>query len=278
MAWASIDGSAPLSRRPASDGRPVRPHRRLTGSVVPILSEEERAAHKVHKIAYDVALEVPPFRVVGTVFLYPGSEPARLMDRATEMFVPLIDAVAFIGDRQIGEDVTETILVNRFYLRGIEQIDRRTMAPHVPLPGQPLGGISWQDKSDDPVGRGRSGSRPWSPCGGPDQARAGSFARPNRRNPAFAAAASPAPWAAPGSMSLAASSRKSSVTFSLGNRSMTVRPSLAALTKSRPPERMSESAGIPMARSMSSTPTPLLARFTTIERRSRMPRSAATSR
>lgn len=149
MAWAPVDGSSPL--QPAPGLQTVDPYDLivvLTGpESLPILSEEERAAHKVHKIAYDVALEAPPFRVVGTVYLYPGSEPARLMERATEMFVPLIDAVAFIGDRQLGEEITETILVNRFYLRGVEQIDRRTMAPHVPLPGQPLGGISWQDKS-----------------------------------------------------------------------------------------------------------------------------------
>jgi hypothetical protein len=149
MTWAPIDGSEAL--QPAPGLQTVDPYDLivvLTGpESLPILSEEERTAHKVHKIAYDVALETPPFRVIGTVFLYPGSEPARLMDRATEMFVPLIDAVAFIGDRQLSEDVTETILVNRFYLRGIEQIDRRTMLRHVPLPGQPLGGISWQDKS-----------------------------------------------------------------------------------------------------------------------------------
>ena len=149
MTWAAIEGSEPL--QPAPGLQTVDPYDLivvLTGpDSLPILSDEEKNAHKVHKIAYDVALEVPPFRVIGTVYLYPGSEPARLMDRATEMFVPLIDAIAFIGDRQVSEDVTETILVNRFYLRGIEQIDRRTMLRHVPLPGQPLGGISWQDKS-----------------------------------------------------------------------------------------------------------------------------------
>ena len=73
--------------------------------------------------------------------------------------------------------------------------------------------------------------------------------------------------------SRAASSRsarasKSSVTFSLGNISMTVRPSLAARTKSRPADRMRASAGIPTVRSMSSTLTPLLARLTIIARRS----------
>ncbi len=147
--WAPVDGSGALE--PAPGLQTVDPYDLIvvftSADSLPVLSDEEKAAHKVHKIAYDVALECPPFRVVGTVFLYPGAEPDRLMDRATEMFVPLIDAVAFLGDRQVSEDQVDTILINRFYLRGIEQVDRRTMLPHVPLPGQPLGGTSWQDKS-----------------------------------------------------------------------------------------------------------------------------------
>ena len=59
---------------------------------------------------------------------------------------------------------------------------------------------------------------------------------------------------------------------------MTVRPSFAARTKSSPPDRMSASAGIPTVVSMSATVTPLLARLTTIARRSRQPSPRATSR
>ncbi len=66
---------------------------------LPPLTDTERSAYKVHKMAYDVALEVPPFRVVGTVYLFPGSEPDRLLDRATEMFIPLVDATAYHDGR-----------------------------------------------------------------------------------------------------------------------------------------------------------------------------------
>ena len=45
-----------------------------------------------------MALEVPPFRVIGTVYLHPGSEPDRLMERSTEMFVPVVEAVAQLGE------------------------------------------------------------------------------------------------------------------------------------------------------------------------------------
>ena len=146
--WAPVDGSEPLS--PAAGLKAVDPYDLiivLAGeSTLPPLSDSERAAHKVHKIAYDVALEVPPFRVTGTVYLYPGSEPDRLLDRATEMFVPVVDATAYLGEQAVAAGM-DAVLVNRFYLRGVEQIDRRTGERPQRLPGAPLGGVSWQDRS-----------------------------------------------------------------------------------------------------------------------------------
>lgn len=146
--WAPIDGSEPLAD--ASGLKTVDPYDLIIvmagEETLPPLTDSERTAHKVHKIAYEVALEVPPFRVLGTVYLYPGSEPDRLLDRATEMFVPVVDANAYLGTQPLGE-AKDAILVNRFYLRGVEQIDRRTGEKHQRLPGAPLGGVSWQDRS-----------------------------------------------------------------------------------------------------------------------------------
>jgi hypothetical protein len=146
--WAPIDGSSPLV--PAPGLKAVDPYDLilvLAGeATLPPMSESEQNAYKVHKVAYDVALEVPPFRVVGTVHLHPGSEPERLLDRATEMFVPVVGAIAYLGDAAVAPEM-DAILVNRFYLRGIEQVDRRTGERHQKLPGASLGGISWQDRS-----------------------------------------------------------------------------------------------------------------------------------
>jgi hypothetical protein len=147
--WGPTDGSAALT--PAPGLKSVDPYDLIIvlageGSLPP-LTEAERSAHRIHKVAYEVALEVPPFRVLGTIYLYPGSEPERLLDRATEMFIPVVDATAYGGDEVIGESGIDAILVNRFYLRGVEQIDRRTGVRPEPLPGGPLGGASWQDRS-----------------------------------------------------------------------------------------------------------------------------------
>jgi hypothetical protein len=100
---------------------------------LPPLTDTERAALKVHKVPYPVELEVPPFRVIGTVYMHPGSEPDRLLDRSTEMFVPVVDAVARLGDQAVSDEAAEVILVNRFYLRGVAQVDHadeaRSRAP-----------------------------------------------------------------------------------------------------------------------------------------------------
>jgi hypothetical protein len=147
--WAPVDGSGELA--PAPGLKTIDPYDLiivLAGeNSLPPLTDTERTAYKVHKMAYDVALEVPPFRVIGTVYLFPGSEPDRLLDRATEMFIPLVDATAYADGQPLTEENVDAVLVNRFYLRGVEQIDRRTGIKAQTLPGAPLGGTSWQDRS-----------------------------------------------------------------------------------------------------------------------------------
>lgn len=147
--WAPIDGSEPFSDVPGL--KSVDPYDLIIvlagADSLPTLTDEQRAAHKVHRIAYDVALEAPPFRIIGAVHLHPGTDPDRLLDRGTEMFVPVVDAAAYLGEQLIGDPEVDAILVNRFYLRGVEQIDRRTGQKPQKLPGAPLGGISWRERS-----------------------------------------------------------------------------------------------------------------------------------
>jgi hypothetical protein len=106
---------------------------------LPPLTETERAALKVHKVPYDVALDAPPFRVVGTVFMHPGSEPEGLLARSTEMFLPVTAAKATLGDVEVSEPDVDVILVNRFYLRGVEQVDKSTGLSQARLPGSERG-------------------------------------------------------------------------------------------------------------------------------------------
>ena len=127
--WAPLDGSAGMTPAPGLER--IDPFDLIAvfagAGSLPSFSEAERAAHKLHKVPYDVALEMTPFRVIGTVYLFPGSEPERLMDRSTELFVPVTDAVAMLGNRPLNDPDVDVVLVNRSYLRRIDQVDRRTV-------------------------------------------------------------------------------------------------------------------------------------------------------
>ena len=128
VSWGSPEAGSRLE--PAPGLKSVDPYDLILVTAgedsLPPLSENERGALKLHKVPYTVALEVPPFRVVGTVYMHAGSEPDRLLDRSTEMFVPVVDAVARLNDRQVSEEGEDVILVNRFYLRGVGQADQST--------------------------------------------------------------------------------------------------------------------------------------------------------
>ncbi len=103
VSWAPIDGSGSMT--PAPGLKSVDPYDLVIvfadDSSLSAHSEEERAAHRVHKVTYEVALEAPPYRIVGMVQLYPGSEPDSLLQRSSDMFVPIVDAKATVGGRPI---------------------------------------------------------------------------------------------------------------------------------------------------------------------------------
>ncbi len=149
VSWAPIDGSASFS--PVPGLKSVDPYDFIVvladESSKGTMSAEERAASLAQRVAYDVALEAPPLRIMGTVHLAPGTAPEALLERTNEMFVPVVGGVAYVDDRAVSEPHVDAILVNRFYLRGVEQVDKRTGLKHQKMPGSPLGGITWQDRS-----------------------------------------------------------------------------------------------------------------------------------
>jgi hypothetical protein len=126
MSWSTLDAVSDL--QPAPGLQQMDPYDLIVvlagARTLPPLDDAEKAAMRVHKIAYQVALELPPYTVIGTVFLHPGSEPDRLLDRGADLFFPVTDAVVAYGDLPLGEAGIDVVLVNRSYLRGVEQVDR----------------------------------------------------------------------------------------------------------------------------------------------------------
>lgn len=147
--WGPVDGSEPMVDAPGL--KSVDPYDLVIvvagDDSIPEMSDEGRTAHRVHKVSYEVAIEVPPYRVIGTVFLYPGAEPDSLLSRSSEMFVPIVEATAFKGDNRVGPETASAVLVNRQYIRGVEQVDVRTGERHQKLPGASMGGTNWTDRA-----------------------------------------------------------------------------------------------------------------------------------
>ena len=147
--WGPVDGSEPMVAAPGL--KTVDPYDLVVVLVgddsLPDMTEDGKAAHRVHKVSYEVAVEVPPYRVIGTVYLHPGSEPDSLLSRSSEMFVPIVEATTMMGDRGVGPKAASAVLVNRQYIRGVEQVDVRTGERHEKLPGAPLGGTNWTDRA-----------------------------------------------------------------------------------------------------------------------------------
>jgi hypothetical protein len=147
--WAPMDGSEPLA--PAPGLKSVDPYDLVLVTAgeesLPAMTEEKRTASRVHKVTYEVALEIPPYRVVGTVQLFPGHEPSQLLNRSNDMFVPVVDATATVAGQPIGPGEARVILVNRAYLRGVDQVDARTGERNEKLPGGSMGGAQWTDRT-----------------------------------------------------------------------------------------------------------------------------------
>lgn len=127
VSWAPIDSSSPFTEVPGL--KSVDPYDLIVvfagkGSL-PEQTEAEKEAYRVHRIPHEVALEAPPLRIGGTVYLLPGTIPSGLLDRVGEMFVPVVGGIAYVGDRQVSDPTVDAILVNRFYLRGVEVVDKK---------------------------------------------------------------------------------------------------------------------------------------------------------
>ncbi|OGO51384.1 MAG: hypothetical protein A2V84_07210 [Chloroflexi bacterium RBG_16_70_13] len=150
VSWAPLDGSRPFE--PAPGIQAVDPYDLIVVIAGPesaaSLGNDERTAHRIHKIAFDVALQAPPLRVVGTVQLHPGSEPDGLLERSSQMFVAVTRPSVWLEgvEVDIGTEA-DAALVNRYYLRGVEQVDLATGERHLRLPGTPLGGTTWRERT-----------------------------------------------------------------------------------------------------------------------------------
>jgi hypothetical protein len=121
--WAPVDGSGPMV--PAPGLKSIDPYDLIAvlagPDTMPEYTDEEKAARRVRKEPYQVVLEAPPFRILGTVHVFPGTDPRQMLDQIPEMFIPLTGAVAYVDERPVADPGVEVVLVNRLYVRGVEE-------------------------------------------------------------------------------------------------------------------------------------------------------------
>lgn len=134
--WAPLDGSAELE--PAPGIQSIDPYDLIIvlagADTLLAQTEDERSAHRIHKVSFDVALVAPPFRVIGSVQVHPGAVPETLLERGTQMFAAITDPVIQLGDVTMDLGDADAVLVNRFYLRDVVQVDKSTGLPYATLP------------------------------------------------------------------------------------------------------------------------------------------------
>ncbi len=123
--WAPLDASAPLTDAPGL--KTVDPYDLIAvfagAGSLPTRDEDHRVAMRVRKFPYDVELDLGTVHVVGRVYLYPASDPQSLLDRQAELFLPVTRATALHDGTPLGPQEAEVVLVNRSYLKSVEQLE-----------------------------------------------------------------------------------------------------------------------------------------------------------
>ena len=106
----------------------------------PTMDKERQLANKIRKNAFDVVLICPPLRIQGRVHLFPGVSPPALLERVNELFIPVTNAIASVGDRRLDAPLGDLALVNHVYLKDVQQLDSRDLQAAAP---DPEGAIGW---------------------------------------------------------------------------------------------------------------------------------------
>ncbi len=91
----------------------------------PVVSEADQEAWLKFRVAWDVTLEVPPFKVSGVLLLLASQDPLELSERGGDLFLPVFAPTVQFGGLAIKDTPRDAILVNRSNLRRVTAIRRQ---------------------------------------------------------------------------------------------------------------------------------------------------------
>jgi len=85
----------------------------------PIVSYADRDAWSRFRVAYDVTLDVTPFRVTGVVLMLPSQDPQSLTERGSELFLAVFVPSVQVGGVSLMDTPRDAILVNRTRIKRV---------------------------------------------------------------------------------------------------------------------------------------------------------------
>ena len=97
---------------PAADGEPA-------------VSDADKDAWSRFRVSYEVTLEAPPFRIMGMLLLLPSQDPTSLLERGTELFLPVLNPTVQFNGLALKDVPRDSVLVNRSHIRRVANSQRR---------------------------------------------------------------------------------------------------------------------------------------------------------
>ena len=95
----------------------------VLGTALDPRSAAERASRRIHKVRYPVVIRGSNFEVQGIVHLFAGNAPEFAAHQAGSLFLPITEASVRRERRLVSDPRTDVVLVNRYAIRRIEQVD-----------------------------------------------------------------------------------------------------------------------------------------------------------
>ncbi len=86
-------------------------------------SAAERSARRIHKVRYPVIVEGRNFEVRGMLHIFAGNAPEFAMHHTGALFLPVTNATVRRERRLVSDPHTDVVLVNRYAVSAIKQLD-----------------------------------------------------------------------------------------------------------------------------------------------------------
>jgi hypothetical protein len=84
---------------------------------------EERGARRIHKVRYPVTVEAGQFEIHGIMHLFAGNAPEFAAHHTSTLFFPITEPRVYRGGRLISGPADGVVLVNRYTIQRIVQVD-----------------------------------------------------------------------------------------------------------------------------------------------------------